>query len=184
MTSMTWIGVDLDGTLAVGACPGIGRPVERMCLRVREWLHDGVDVRIVTARVNDATDLAAEQRGRIEAWCVEHLGRVLPITAEKDYAMALLYDDRAVQVVTDTGELVRRAEDHPLQERDRHVAHLLAGYRQASTKYGQTALAPDLDAEAWLARTLEGVLALIPESTGAHAALVALNGQTPEPEAP
>jgi len=174
---LTWIGVDLDGTLAVGACPGIGRPVERMCARVREWLTDGVDVRIVTARVNDASDLAAEQRARIEAWCVEHLGRVLPITAEKDYAMALLYDDRAVQVVTDTGELVQRAEDHPLEQRDRHVAHLLACYRQATLTHGT---GPNLEAEAWLARTLDGVLALIPESLAAHAALVALDGQTPE----
>src|SRR3990172_3027443 len=51
-----WIGVDLDGTTAfygawVGG--GIGEPVPAMADRIRRWLAEGYDVRIVTARVAD-----------------------------------------------------------------------------------------------------------------------------------
>jgi hypothetical protein len=51
-----WIGVDLDGTLAhydgwVNTFH-IGDPVPLMAARVRQWLENGEDVRIFTARVD------------------------------------------------------------------------------------------------------------------------------------
>jgi hypothetical protein len=50
-----WIGVDLDGTLAFhGEWLGhtyIGKPVPLMLDRVKQWLSQGTEVRIVTARV-------------------------------------------------------------------------------------------------------------------------------------
>lgn len=108
-----WIGVDLDGTLAEYAGwqgpAHIGRPVERMLRRVKEWLAEGKDVRIFTARVSyDAGNdermaQASAARLAIEAWCGNHLGRVLPITNIKDYGMYELWDDRAVQVFPNTG---------------------------------------------------------------------------------
>lgn len=110
-----WIGVDLDGTLAVydgwRGPKHVGAPVERMVRRVREWLADGLDVRIMTARVcgADGRDVS-EVRESIERWCLEHLGRVLPVTNEKDYGMVELWDDRAVQVIPNTGI---RVDGHP-----------------------------------------------------------------------
>ncbi len=40
----------------------------------------------------------------IQAWCLEHVGEVLPVTPAKDYDMVELWDDRAVQVIPNTGE--------------------------------------------------------------------------------
>lgn len=107
-----WIGVDLDGTLAksVVAQTGdeIGAPIEPMVQLVKELLAQGEDVRIFTARVNanlGAHD-AIRARRHIEAWCEHHLGQILPITCEKDWDMALLFDDRARQVEHDTGRVL------------------------------------------------------------------------------
>lgn len=104
-----WIGVDLDGTLAmyegwVGVSH-IGDPVPAMLERVLRWLEQGHDVRIFTARVS-RPDQAHEARQTIEAWCRAHIGRTLPITNEKDTKMVELWDDRAVQVIANTGEPV------------------------------------------------------------------------------
>lgn len=103
-----WIGVDLDGTLAhYGGWIGpdhIGEPVAPMVERVKNWLREGREVRIFTARAwrAEPADLAA-----IEAWCERHIGVRLRVTCEKDYGMIELWDDRAVQVVFNTGEPVR-----------------------------------------------------------------------------
>lgn len=105
-----WIGVDLDGTLANsngGGAGAIGEPIPAMLDRVAGWLRDGKDVRIFTARVGGRTpDEVAKARAAIEAWCKEHLGRVLPITNAKDPSMIELWDDRAKQVVPNTGARV------------------------------------------------------------------------------
>jgi hypothetical protein len=116
-----WIGVDLDGTLAFydGWKGGrIGDPIPRMLERVKKWLADGVEVRIVTARVaetgarndqgqEDNTLFADEQRELIAAWCEQHLGQRLKVTASKDLAMIELWDDRAVQVIPNTGRALQ-----------------------------------------------------------------------------
>lgn len=111
--SRAWIGVDLDGTLAKHDMHGdgtwdgreIGPPVPAMVARVKEWLAAGRNVRICTARVSSLHPEAEREdtRVRIEAWCERHLGVALPVTAEKDYFMVELWDDRAVGVLRDTG---------------------------------------------------------------------------------
>lgn len=106
-----WIGVDLDGTLAqytgwVGA-DVIGEPVPAMVQRVKRWLAEGREVRIFTARVSrydGNEDEIAKIEVMIRNWCVEHIGYALPVTNVKDYGMIELWDDRAVQVVPNTGE--------------------------------------------------------------------------------
>jgi hypothetical protein len=50
-------------------------------------------------------DVAAV-RAHIEMWCLRHIGVVLPITNQKDYGMIELWDDRCVQVITNTGRRV------------------------------------------------------------------------------
>lgn len=100
-----WIGVDLDGTLAMydrwNGAEEIGEPIPKMLNRVKRWLSEGREVRIFTARVC----FGDKQRCRpaIEAWCLKHIGRVLPVTCEKDFGMIELWDDRCVQVMTNTG---------------------------------------------------------------------------------
>lgn len=106
--SKGWIGVDLDGTLAeYHGWKGethIGPPILVMLARVKRWLEDGHEVRIFTARVgNVERDEDFAVRTAIGSWCMTHLGRELPITAVKDYAMIELWDDRVVQVIPNTG---------------------------------------------------------------------------------
>ena len=123
MTISGWIGVDLDGTLAEyhGWNGGvIGKPIPAMVERVKAWLAAGVEVRIFTARVgfgggysihsgrSDDADFIAEQTKLIQDWCEEHIGQRLKVTAVKDFALAEIWDDRAIQVVMNTGQPVSR----------------------------------------------------------------------------
>jgi hypothetical protein len=112
-----WIAVDLDGTLAfykrMPVWDGsIGAPVPAMVERVKEWLARGEDVRIMTARVvecpgvTDGPRSVETQRLLVQAWCLEHLGVELPVTGQKDFYMRELWDDRAIQVITNTGHVV------------------------------------------------------------------------------
>src|SRR5690349_18780615 len=52
-----WIGVDLDGTLAEyhgwKGVEHIGPPIPEMVARVKQWLAEGRDVRIFTARCSE-----------------------------------------------------------------------------------------------------------------------------------
>lgn len=109
-----WIGVDLDGTLAVydqwRGAHHIGEPVPAMIERVRAWIAEGQEVRIFTARVCDNPHLpeaAGIAHRAIQLWLVKHgliiEGGPLPITNVKDYEMLELWDDRAVQVEQNTG---------------------------------------------------------------------------------
>lgn len=119
--SLAWIGVDLDGTLAEydhrRDIYALGPPIPAMVARVQDWLAKGHEVRVFTARVAlsgamnaagvaDDAPFVSAQRALIEAWCIEHLGRALLITATKDFQMIALYDDRAVAVETNTGRLL------------------------------------------------------------------------------
>lgn len=113
-----WIGVDLDGTLAVyngwRGVEHIGDPVPLMLARVKEWVDAGVEVRIFTARVSgergkdgDRAGMSVEDtRKIIEDWCQLHIGKVLPVTCVKDFGMIALYDDRCIQVEANTGILL------------------------------------------------------------------------------
>jgi hypothetical protein len=112
-----WIGVDLDGTLAHydphdwRGEDHIGEPIPAMVERVKAWLAEGKEVRIFTARMSgDSRDDI--RRFRIETligdWCKQHIGRRLRATNEKDYGMVELWDDRAVQVIPNTGTPVGR----------------------------------------------------------------------------
>jgi len=107
-----WIGVDLDGTLAHYdkwiSGSHIGEPIPLMLERVKRWIAEGRDVRIFTARVSTDGSLSRDAevfaaRDAIVAWCEKHLGVEIPITNVKDYAMIELWDDRAVQVITNSG---------------------------------------------------------------------------------
>lgn len=105
-----WIGVDLDGTLAFhGVWLGplhVGEPIPLMVQRVKAWLAAGYEVRIVTARVA-GLDMFDHLRiaiiNAIQDWTELHIGARLLVTSEKDYEMIELWDDRAIQVIHNTG---------------------------------------------------------------------------------
>jgi hypothetical protein len=133
-----WIGVDMDGTLAkYPAGRGLpwnafGPPIPAMVDRIKYWLSRDKEVRIVTARVFPyvfgnpsfshaishrhqclVTGLTFTCREMIEAigdYTELHVGQRLPSTCAKDYQMIELWDDRAVQVVPNTGRTL--AEEH------------------------------------------------------------------------
>lgn len=103
-----WIGVDFDGTLATyesGMAPLIGAPIPAMVTRVQQWLAQGIEVRIVTARASHPR-FGGEERVQLELWCLQHIGAVLAIQCHKDYEMIELWDDRVVQVESNTGRVL------------------------------------------------------------------------------
>ena len=112
-----YIAVDLDGTLAeYGEWKGpehIGAPIPKMVERVKQWLAAGIEVRIFTARVHKR-DFAVEYA--IKQWCKEHIGVELVVTNCKDYEMVELWDDRATQVIPNTGESLQEKYDALLRK--------------------------------------------------------------------
>jgi len=104
---MGWIGVDLDGTLAISGCwkglDHIGEPVPTMVERVKAWLNSGYTVKIFTARAS----APGFDVGVIHNWLNTNGLPKLEVTNIKDFTMIECWDDRAVQVIPNTG---RRAD--------------------------------------------------------------------------
>ena len=115
-----WIGVDLDGTLVPGNHDPstwnmfeVKDPIDVMVKKIHAVLARGVQVKIFTARVGGLYSAnlnerfqAERVRAVIEAWSQEHFGFVLEVIAHKDMDMLELWDDRARQVVFNTGKHV------------------------------------------------------------------------------
>lgn len=142
-----WIGVDFDETLRRYD----DSPIAPMVDRVKRWLADGLDVRIVTARMyepqhhefdfpQDFTDACVEnsrwrtanggptiehQRELVQRWCEKHVGRRLPVRYGKGPGMIELWDDKAVAVEPNTGRRVSPCStEGPLTSSD-HVYEVL-----------------------------------------------------------
>ena len=89
-----------------------------MVERVKAWLELGMKVKILTARVSlvqkdipyidqDALyQRIAEQKILLGKWCLDHVGRALPITCEKDCYMYQQWDDRAVCIEHNVGTIL------------------------------------------------------------------------------
>lgn len=97
-----WIGVDLDGTLArydgYTAATHIGAPVPEMVRRVVELHAQGIEFKIFTARADEPEAVAAIRR-----WLGQHGLPDLEVTNRKDYRCIEIWDDRARQVIPNTG---------------------------------------------------------------------------------
>ena len=102
-----WIGVDLDGTLAryTKWSESIGEPIPAMVSKVKRWIREGKEVRILTAR-GSSGDNKYEQLMKIYEWVEDNIGEPLEVTSEKDPEMVRLYDDRVRQVEANEGVLV------------------------------------------------------------------------------
>lgn len=112
------VGCDLDGTLAQydkwEGPDKIGEPIPAMVEKVKQAIAEGSEVWIFTARVNpgiekDHAISAALAMVAIVQWCQKVFGTVLPITYTKSYRFTEIWDDRAKQVIENTGEFL---EDH------------------------------------------------------------------------
>lgn len=106
-----WIGVDLDGTIAEykgwKGIDHIGDPIPAMVQRVRDWLSQGRQVKIFTARIAVPPDELPLVIEPIHKWLEAQGLPRLEVTNVKDFGMIELWDDRAVQVIPNTG---RRAD--------------------------------------------------------------------------
>lgn len=146
---MSWIGFDLDGTLAHHdkwkGPTHIGDPIIPMIDLCRDLISQGKDVRIFTARIYPlmyvpysyqshvglaelsyemmSAHLAADA---IRAFSLAHFGRYLAITCVKDYEMWQLYDDRAIQVISNTGVTVEEQCKLTLRDLELQVSSLSA----------------------------------------------------------
>lgn len=109
------IACDLDGTLAAWdpeqSVDEIGEPVPAMMERVRRWCDAGLTVRIFTARAGDP-----DQIPLIKDWLDEQGLPDLEITNVKTPDLKEIWDDRAVQIVRNTGERADGKKDFNLEE--------------------------------------------------------------------
>jgi len=117
---LRWIGVDFDGTLAFNI-PNrtdpylLGEPIMPMVHRVRDWIGKGYTVKILTARMSQNSSTGkkrdTEKMGDLlKIWSRTHIGIALECTNQKDGWMEVLWDDRAVGVITDTGSPITFGE--------------------------------------------------------------------------
>ena len=106
----TW-GLDFDGTVSFYEkwVPGeLGEPIPEMVRKVKEALADGVQIVIFTARVypGESYERALEATQhviQIAQWCQDVFGEVFPITCQKFPFFTKIIDDRAVQVLENSG---------------------------------------------------------------------------------
>lgn len=100
-----WVGVDLDGTLvpsnAFKGLHYVGKPIPNMLARVKEWVEAGIVVKIMTARASHPEGIPP-----VKKWLKKHGLPDLEVTNQKDFFMLELWDDRAIQVMEDTGKPV------------------------------------------------------------------------------
>ena len=115
-----YYGVDWDGTTVEyhgwAKWDKFGAPIPKMVERIRGWLADGDEVRIITARVSHddsvigtckvtgETFTNVQMKHAIASECERIFGQRLRVQAWKCWRMAELWDDRAVGLVANTGE--------------------------------------------------------------------------------
>jgi len=111
------IAVDLDGTLAHydkwRGLDHIGPPIFKMAERVFKWNDEGKEVVILTARVTTNGQSQADANYAqlvIRQWVDKHNLPIKRITAQKDFTMTEIWDDRAMQVIPNTGRHVLDAD--------------------------------------------------------------------------
>lgn len=105
-----WEGFDLDGTLAKDdgwkGKEHIGEPIEKTRKLIEKKLEQGKKVKIFTARASDPKTIPY-----IKDWLKQNNIPLLEITNKKDPGIVNIYDDRAVQVRKNTGNLVKGFSD-------------------------------------------------------------------------
>lgn len=77
-----------------------------MVVRVKDWIREGYEVRIFTARWSHEEDRPQTEKA-IHEWLAKLDIPPLVVTNVKDFDMVELWDDRAVRVEKDTGRRIR-----------------------------------------------------------------------------
>jgi len=99
-----WVGFDLDGTLAHDSGwkgpQHIGPPIPEMMQRLQKLVQEGQRVKIFTARACVPQNIPP-----VKEWLRAQGLPDLEVTCTKDFEMLYCYDDRAVEVITNTGRL-------------------------------------------------------------------------------
>lgn len=121
------IALDLDGTLATYdkwvQWDSIGEPIPAMVGRVREWIANGAEVYIFTARASRDIDNCYVTKTKftreqvieaVQNWLEKHDMPRLPVTATKFNFFDEFWDDRAVQVIKNTGRTL--SEEHEAEK--------------------------------------------------------------------
>jgi hypothetical protein len=108
MPGRKFIAVDLDGTLAYydtwKGREHIGAPIPAMVQRVKGWLAQGHVVIVFTSRVADPARLDHDKMlATIHAWCEEHVGERLYVTATKQPYFSEIWDNKARRVKANLG---------------------------------------------------------------------------------
>jgi hypothetical protein len=87
----------------------IGDPIPNVVNRMKKYLREGKIVKIFTARVGPpTTDSEVTQFiYALDTWCNKVFGHTLPVTCTKDRFVQEIWDDRAIQVVPNTGEILQ-----------------------------------------------------------------------------
>lgn len=108
-----WIGVDLDRTLAVFPPPEgwngpthIGEPIQPMVNFVKALIAEGRTVKIFTARLTEDGRNLDEIRTAIQDWLEKAGLPRLEVTNAKDNGCEALFDDIAISVVPNKGQLL------------------------------------------------------------------------------
>jgi len=110
-----WIGVDFDGTLShYDKWRGpfhFGEPIMPMVEQIRKVLDMGYEVRIFTARVSSVGEIdKLEVIEAIQDWLQEKCALPrLNVTCVKDFQCIEIWDDRAMHVPHNSGQLVGKS---------------------------------------------------------------------------
>lgn len=103
MPNQGHIAVDLDGTLAsFNGWHGpehIGLPVPVMLERVKQWLKNGIEVKIFTARA-----CIPEYVPYVKQWLKDNGLPDLEVTNKKDFSTLEIWDDIAVGIIPNSGK--------------------------------------------------------------------------------
>lgn len=121
------VAVDMDGTLAEydhwRGAEHLGHPIPEMVLKVKQLLKENVPVIIFSARVNPSDANPEDAMSAtlayitITEWCKKVFGQVLPVTHEKSRHFTEIWDDRAKQVLPNTGVFIEELFDaHSAQQ--------------------------------------------------------------------
>lgn len=132
-----WVGVDLDGTLAqYDSWKGndhIGNVIPNMLDKIKTWLEQGKTVKIFTARAADPNSIPY-----IKAWLLDNGIGNLEITNVKDMFMEELWDDRAVQVIENTGQSIAEYHGIDKEESEDWISELTNGkYESVKVNNGE-----------------------------------------------
>lgn len=118
------IAVDLDGTLAEyngwRGMEHIGAPVQNIVTALKYHQSQGAKIWIFTARVSDDNE-APQATFHIKNWLKRYNIEVDGITAVKHKFFTEIWDDRAIQVVRNTGQFILNENSNlPEQPVDDH----------------------------------------------------------------